>query len=66
MRSLSTSKHGNYKKKVRFLEEGLENAKKEGFFGFSIDYFMFKLDKFFANEASVVLLSTDNEYEDYL
>ena len=27
---------------------------------------MFKIDKFFASENSVVLLSTDTEYEDYL
>ena len=48
------------KKKVRFLEEGLEHAKKEGGFGFTIDYFMFKVDKFFGKESNVVLLETDN------
>ena len=48
------------KKKVRFLEEGLEHAKKEGGFCFTIDYFMFKVDKFFGKESNVVLLETDN------
>ena len=54
-------------KKVRFLEEGLEDAKSlNDKFGYSPEYFMFKIDKFFANENSVVLLSTDTKYEDYL
>jgi hypothetical protein len=53
-------------KKVRFVEEGLDFAKKQGTFGFSIDYFMFKIDKFFAKESSVVLIPTDDEYDKYL
>jgi hypothetical protein len=44
----------------------LEYAKKLGKFGFTVDYFMLKIDKFFAKESSVVLISTDDEYEKYL
>jgi len=51
---------------VRFIEEGLEFAKKTGKFGFPIDYFMLKIDKFFAKESTVVLHPTDDEYERYL
>ena len=53
-------------KKVRFIEEGLEHAKKEGGVGFSIEYFMLKIDKFFAQEKSVVLIATDDEFQKYL
>jgi len=49
------------------LEEGLEDAKiLNDKFGYSPNYFLFKIDKFFANENSIVLLSTDTEYENYL
>ena len=58
--------HGGTRKKVRFLEEGLEYAKREGGFGFTIDYFMLKVDKFFGKESNVVLLETDNQYKNYL
>lgn len=52
---------------MRFLEEGLEHAKKLGKdFGFTPNYFMLKIDKFFAKEKMVVLLPKDNEYENYL
>lgn len=44
----------------------MEFAKKSGHFGFPIDYFMLKIDKFFAKESSVVLIPTNNEYEEYL
>ncbi|CDW72863.1 UNKNOWN [Stylonychia lemnae] len=54
------------KKKVKFIEEGLEYAKKIGKFGFTVDYFMLKIDKFFAKESSVVLIATDDEYDKYL
>ncbi len=55
-----------HRKKVRFLEEGLEYAKNEGGFGFTIDNFMFKIDKFFSKESNVVLMETDNQYKNYL
>ena len=53
-------------KHVKFIEEGLLHAKKLGSFGFTVDYFLLKIDKFFAKESTVVLIPSDDEYERYL
>ncbi|CDW91270.1 UNKNOWN [Stylonychia lemnae] len=53
------------KKKVKFLEDGLQAAKQDGQ-GFKPDFFMFNIDKFFSKELNCVIQPTDDEYQNYL
>jgi hypothetical protein len=46
--------------------ETLATSRKRTDLGFSKEFFMYHIDKFFSFELSVVLNATDDEYQKYL
>jgi len=49
------------KKNVKFLDEMLEQAKKDGF-SFTKEQFLLYIDKFISKERNVACIALDNEY----
>jgi hypothetical protein len=51
--------------KVTFLDDEIVTAEENGS-TFTIQQFMFNIDKFFSNDPNIVLKETDSEFSDYL